>query len=100
MSTKFTERFSSKDDEYSDPEDADLFEELDTELEDGFDLGGLRERRMEELRRECVSELAMGLHVAELRFSYRMDKIRDMRENEHGKYTEISEEKEVIRVSA
>ncbi|KAF8517805.1 thioredoxin-like protein [Gautieria morchelliformis] len=81
VAAKLTERFASSDDEHSDPDDADLFEELDKELEDGLDLGGFRERRMEELRRE-------------------MGKVRDMRENEHGIYTEILDEKEVIRVSA
>jgi hypothetical protein len=30
----------------------------------------------------------------------RMTKIRDQRENDHGQYTEILDEKEVIRVSA
>jgi hypothetical protein len=52
VATRFTERFSSNDDEHSDPDEADLFDELDRELEDGIGLAGLRERRMEELRRE------------------------------------------------
>ncbi|KAF8591411.1 thioredoxin-like protein, partial [Ramaria rubella] len=67
--------------EHSDLEDADLFEELERELEDEFNLGKLREKRMEELQRE-------------------MGKMRDMREHDHGKYSEISDEKEVVRVSA
>ena len=29
-----------------------------------------------------------------------MGKVKDMRENEHGQYTELTDEKEVIRVSA
>ncbi len=29
-----------------------------------------------------------------------MDRLRDMRENEHGRYTEVSDEKEVIRITA
>jgi hypothetical protein len=100
IAAKLTERFASSDDEHSDPDDADLFEELDKELEDGLDLGGLRERRMEELRRECVPQQMMGLYFSEPVFSHRMGKVRDMRENEHGRYTEILDEKEVIRVSA
>ena len=43
--------------EDSDPEDLELFEELERELEDGFDMGALRERRMEELKRECVQTI-------------------------------------------
>lgn len=62
MATKFTERFSSNS-EHSDPDDADLFEEFERELEDELDLGGFRERRMEELRREYVPEFAAGLQV-------------------------------------
>jgi hypothetical protein len=30
----------------------------------------------------------------------RMEKVRNMRESEHGRYTEITDEKEVIRTSA
>jgi hypothetical protein len=29
-----------------------------------------------------------------------MEKMKEMRENEHGRYTEIMDEKEVVRVSA
>ena len=36
-------------------EDSDaLLEELEDDLDDDFDLGGFRERRMEELRVQCV----------------------------------------------
>ena len=30
----------------------------------------------------------------------RMESVKQMKENEHGKYTEITDEKEVVRVSA
>ena len=38
--------------------------------------------------------------ISYFRFLRRMSKIRDMREHEHERYTEISNEKEVICVSA
>lgn len=67
------------DDEPSDDEDDDkLFEELE---KDEFDMSGLREKRMEELK----SQIAQ---------------VRDMRENEHGRVTEITDEKEVVKTSA
>lgn len=31
---------------------------------------------------------------------FRMESVKQMKENEHGKYTEITDEKEVVRVSA
>ncbi|KZS97674.1 thioredoxin-like protein [Sistotremastrum niveocremeum HHB9708] len=59
--------------------DAELLEGL--AADDDFDFGPLRERRMEELKEE-------------------MSKIRDMRESDHGKYTEVFDEKEVVKLSA
>jgi hypothetical protein len=38
----------------SDDEDDGLFDELEQGLDDDFDLGGFRERRMEELRAQSV----------------------------------------------
>lgn len=29
-----------------------------------------------------------------------MERVKEMRENEHGRYTEVTDEKEVVRVSA
>ncbi|ELU45595.1 hypothetical protein AG1IA_00378 [Rhizoctonia solani AG-1 IA] len=67
------------DDGFSDDEDEDkLFEELE---KDEFDMSGLREKRMEELKAQIAQ-------------------VRDMRENEHGRLTEITDEKEVIKTSA
>ncbi|KDQ20748.1 hypothetical protein BOTBODRAFT_169470 [Botryobasidium botryosum FD-172 SS1] len=65
------------DDDKSDISDSELFDEL----ENDDALRGLRERRMEELKNE-------------------MAKVRDMRESEHGRYTEITDEKQVIQTSA
>jgi len=58
--------------------DDELFDELEKEFDD---MAGLRERRLEELKAE-------------------MTKVKDMRENEHGRLTEIVDEKEVIKTSA
>ncbi|KAG0139657.1 hypothetical protein CROQUDRAFT_666162 [Cronartium quercuum f. sp. fusiforme G11] len=56
-------------------------EELLDQLDDDFELGGLREKRMEQLRQESV-------------------KRQQMEENHHGKYMEIKDEKEVIKITA
>ncbi|KAG9086556.1 hypothetical protein FRC06_003030 [Ceratobasidium sp. 370] len=67
------------DDAPSDDDDDDkLFEELE---KDEFDMSGLREKRLEELKAQIAQ-------------------VRDMRENEHGRLTEITDEKEVIKTSA
>ena len=49
---------------------------------------------------ESVCSVCAVVFLLSLIFFGRMGKIRDMREGEHGRYTEISDEKEVIRVSA
>ncbi|KAG8693704.1 hypothetical protein FRC08_008959 [Ceratobasidium sp. 394] len=65
-------------DALSDDDDDKLFEELE---KDEFDMSGLREKRLEELKAQIAQA-------------------RDMRENEHGRLTEITDEKEVIKTSA
>ncbi|KAG8685453.1 hypothetical protein FRC09_014734, partial [Ceratobasidium sp. 395] len=62
----------------SDDDDDKLFEELE---KDEFDMSGLREKRLEELKAQIAQ-------------------VRDMRENEHGRLTEITDEKDVIKTSA
>lgn len=59
-------------------DDDALFAELE---KDDFDIGGYRERRIEALKAQ-------------------MTKVKDMRETDHGRLTEIFDEKEVIRTSA
>ena len=66
-----------EDDDLSDDGD-EIFAELE---KDDFDSGRLRERRLEALKTE-------------------MDKARAFRESDHGKLTEISNEKEVVQESA
>lgn len=44
--------------------------------------------------------LQQDCRCSELGSAHRMGKVKDMRENEHGQYTELTDEKEVIRVSA
>lgn len=68
-------------DRESTPSDDELLEELERCLDDDFDLSTLREKRLQELRREVVAD-------------------RDMRENDHGKYTEVMDEKQVINICA
>ncbi|KAL9935436.1 hypothetical protein V8E36_005784 [Tilletia maclaganii] len=71
----------NEDDEEED-EDA-LFEQLDKELESGtgaFDLAGFRERRMEQLKQDLTT-------------------MKEMRETNHGKYTEFTDEKELLQTT-
>ncbi|KAF8076518.1 thioredoxin-like protein [Lyophyllum atratum] len=69
----------TREDEEEDDDEA-LFAELEAEIEnDGNAL--LREQGLDVLRRE-------------------MERMQDMKKSEHGNYTEIMDEKEVVRVSA
>jgi len=61
------------------PDEDDLFAELEAEIEN--DDGPLREQGLRELQRE-------------------MEHLKQMREDMHGKYTELTDEKEVIRTCA
>ncbi|KAM0793430.1 hypothetical protein ACM66B_000877 [Microbotryomycetes sp. NB124-2] len=58
-----------------------MLEQLEAELDDDFDLGGFRERRMDELRLQ-------------------MEHAQQMRESNYGKYTEYKVEKDLISVTA
>ena len=74
---------STKDDNGIDDEEAlsdddALFAELER---DDFDMGGMREKRLEALKAQ-------------------MTKVKDLRETDHGRLTEVMDEKEVIRTSA
>jgi hypothetical protein len=62
----------------SDFDDDELFEDLE---KDDYDMGGIREQRLEALKAQ-------------------MTKVKDMRESDHGRLTEIMNEKEVIQTSA
>jgi len=59
--------------------DDELLEEL--EREDDFDMSSFRERRLEELRRE-------------------LEKSKALKESDHGRYTELKHEKDVINETA
>ncbi|KAH9045547.1 thioredoxin-like protein [Lactarius pseudohatsudake] len=61
------------------PDEDELFAELEAEIEN--DDGPLREQGLKELQRE-------------------MERMKQMREEMHGKYTELTDEKDVIRTSA
>nr|CAG8521146.1 6443_t:CDS:2 [Entrophospora candida] len=60
-----------------DLDDEKLFEELEN---DDFDLANLREKRMEQLKQE-------------------MEKLKEMRQNDHGSYVEIDNEKEILKIT-
>ncbi|KAF5388225.1 hypothetical protein D9615_000516 [Tricholomella constricta] len=66
--------------EEEEDDDEALFAELEAEIENDSN-AALREQGLDVLRRE-------------------MERMQEMKRNEHGNYTEISDEKEVVRVSA
>ncbi|KAG5651962.1 hypothetical protein H0H81_006777 [Sphagnurus paluster] len=68
------------DDDEDDDDDEVLFAELEAEIENDSN-AALREQGLDVLRRE-------------------MEKMQQMKQSQHGQYTEISDEKEVVRVSA
>ncbi|TDL29484.1 thioredoxin-like protein [Rickenella mellea] len=61
--------------------DDDEFSKLENEMDNDFDLGALREKRMEELKRE-------------------MARAKDLQKQDHGRVSEMTNEKEVIHMSA
>ncbi|KAK0570192.1 hypothetical protein OC861_000141 [Tilletia horrida] len=66
-----------------DEDDDALFEQLDKELESGtgaFDLAGFREKRMEQLKQDLST-------------------MKEMRETNHGKVTEFTDEKELLQTT-
>ncbi|KAI0939212.1 hypothetical protein AcV5_000695 [Taiwanofungus camphoratus] len=68
------------DDDHSDLDDEELFAQLEEEIENGAD-ERLREQGMERLKRE-------------------MERLQHMKDSGHGRYDELTDEKEVIRASA
>lgn len=66
----------------SDPDEdmEDIFAQLEAEIENDDDIG-VRERGMEELKRE-------------------MERLKNMKSSGHGRYEELSDEKQVVRTSA
>ena len=45
--------------------DEEIFDELENELDDDFDLAGLRERRMEELKKEYVNCIRLRVRYSD-----------------------------------
>lgn len=68
-------------DEAVDEDPDSLLEELERDLDDQFDLGGFRERRMEELK-------------------FQMEAAQKMKQSNYGRYTEMKVEKEIIEATA
>ncbi|TFY67793.1 hypothetical protein EVG20_g3811 [Dentipellis fragilis] len=82
LSAQLTAPGASSSQSRSDPDELDdeaLFAELEAEIEN--DDGPFREHGIKELQRE-------------------MERVKRMQEDQHGKYTEMTDEKEVIRTSA
>ncbi|KAH9463090.1 hypothetical protein Pst134EA_015176 [Puccinia striiformis f. sp. tritici] len=83
MTTSITEKTGSitekrrEDSEDHEVDDDDLLAQLD----DNFELSGLRERRLEELRKE-------------------VSKSQEMSEDNHGRYVEVKQEKKLIQITA
>ncbi|KAH8118311.1 thioredoxin-like protein [Phellopilus nigrolimitatus] len=80
-SSSYSSQIRSVPEDDSDASDDELFAQLEKELDDELDLGALREQRLEELQRE-------------------MNQVKDMREQDHGRLAEITDEKEAIRITA
>ncbi|KAK4055243.1 hypothetical protein OIV83_000524 [Microbotryomycetes sp. JL201] len=75
-------RSASASDNDSDSDDDDaLLEQLEAEIDSDFDLGGLRERRMDELRLQ-------------------IEHAQQMRDSHYGRYTEYRSEKDLIALTA
>ncbi|OCH92922.1 GTPase inhibitor [Obba rivulosa] len=68
------------DDDGSDLDEEELFAQLEAEIENDSDIV-LRERGLEKIKRE-------------------MEALKQLRESGHGRYDELTDEKEIIRVSA
>jgi hypothetical protein len=71
--------------------------DLDLDEDELFNTANYREQRLEELKREYVP--SPGFPTLETN-QHRAEHSRDLREIDHGKYTEIFDEPEVIRTSA
>jgi thiol-disulfide isomerase/thioredoxin len=79
LASRLVEPNNSRDQDDEEDEEA-LFAELEAEIENDSS-AAMREQGLSVLRQE-------------------MDRVKDMQANEHGRYTEIMNEKEVIRTSA
>ncbi|WAQ87403.1 hypothetical protein PtA15_8A307 [Puccinia triticina] len=79
--TEKTGSITAKRHEGAEDEQVDDDATLLAQLDDDFELSGLRERRLEELRKEFT-------------------KSQQMSENNHGRYVEIKEEKKLIQITA
>ncbi|KAF7968431.1 hypothetical protein HWV62_30595 [Athelia sp. TMB] len=89
----------NRDHDGEDDEEA-LFAELEAEIENDSS-SAMREHGLTVLKQESAHP--MSLHAESLMLIHalrRMDRVKDMQANEHGRYTEIMNEKEVIRASA
>lgn len=94
-----------KDDELSDSELLDMLEE-DIESEGAF-MAGYREKRLEEMKRECVgstSSRPSSIYPAMASWTYwcaipRLEKTRDKQQDGMGQLIELKVEKDVIQAT-
>ena len=78
-----------------------LLEELEQGMDDDFDLGGFRERRLTEMRKQSVYSLSYSLsHPTHLPQRPRVQQNQLLAQSDHGKYTEYKNEKDLIAASA
>ena len=89
----------NRDHDGEDDEEA-LFAELEAEIENDSS-SAMREHGLAVLKQELARPvfLRAGSHML-IPALHRMDRVKDMQANEHGRYTETMNEKEVIRASA
>lgn len=88
----------SGDKDYENDSDDEIFAELEKEIDEDFDMTALRERRLEELQQECVCFTTF--HTHSLIKLVRMRVVKDMKDQNFGKLTEMADEKEVLKTSA
>ncbi|KAG8218607.1 thioredoxin-like protein [Butyriboletus roseoflavus] len=83
----------------NDDDDESIFAELEAEIENA-DSVAFREHALGQLRLQCVLNSLLG-YLAKVNVVFiRANKLKEMHQNAHGSYTEITNEKEVIRISA
>jgi hypothetical protein len=86
-----------RDNSDSDEDDDAIFAELEAEIENGDEYA--RETAIQAIKKEYV-HVRVTPSLAHSFILIRMEKVDDLRKSEHGTYTEIMDEKEVIRITS
>ncbi|KAH7914229.1 thioredoxin-like protein [Hygrophoropsis aurantiaca] len=87
LASRLVDPNGTKDDDLED--DDAIFAELEAEIEND-DNAAVREHGFEHFKQEHASRISI----------IRIDRVKEMHNNAHGQYTEVTNEKEVIRISA